>query len=192
METGKISILGAVKTFRNTFFDERGYLSEWFNAHDNNQDVFPDFTPKQLLFSQSKKGVVRGIHYSLAHEGQKKVLTAVSGKFLDILIDLRVGSPTFEHVNVIEISHEGGEILILPAGVGHAFQALDNNSTMAYALSVGYNPKSERTINPFDPHLDFSWKDDDFVISDKDRSAMSFEYAQSNNELPIFPSQELP
>ena len=89
MGTDKISILGAVKTFRNTFFDERGYLSEWFNANDNKQDVFPDFTPKQLLFSQSKKGVVRGVHYSLAHEGQKKILTAISGKFLDILIDLR-------------------------------------------------------------------------------------------------------
>ena len=184
-------IHGVSKTSRNTFPDERGYLSEWFNSKDFTQNDLTDFTPKQLLFSQSKKGVVRGIHYSLAIENQKKILTAISGTFLDILIDLRAGSPTFEQINVTEISNKGGEILIVPAGVGHAFQALENNSTMAYALSACYTPESERTITPFDSHLDFPWKNDKFIISDKDKLAMSYDYAKLNNQLPMFHSQEI-
>jgi dTDP-4-dehydrorhamnose 3,5-epimerase len=186
----RTTILGVSKTSRNTFPDERGYLSEWFNSNDFTQNNLADFTPKQLIFSQSKKGVIRGIHYRHSIESQKKVLTAISGKFMDVLIDLRVGSPTFKHVSVIEISDKGGEILIIPSGVGHAFQALEDNSIMAYALSAYHSPEAERTINPFDPHLDFPWKDDKLIISDKDKSAMSFEYAQLNNQLPIFHSQE--
>ena len=131
MDSHPTTILGVSKTSRSTFPDERGYLSEWFNSNELIQNSLADFTPKQLLFSQSKKGVVRGIHYRHSIESQKKVITAISGKFMDVLIDLRVGSPTFRHINVTEISDKGGEILIIPSGVGHAFQALEDNSTMA-------------------------------------------------------------
>ena len=191
MDSRPTTILGVSKTLRSTFPDERGYLSEWFNSNKLVQNNLGDFAPKQLLFSQSKKGVVRGIHYRHSIESQKKVITAVSGKFMDVLIDLRVGSPTFRHIKVTEISEKGGEILIIPSGVGHAFQALEDNSTMAYALSACYSPDAERTINPFDPHLDIPWEDGQLIISDKDRSAVSFDYAQLNNQLPIFRSQEL-
>lgn len=191
MVLGPTTILGVSKASRKTFPDKRGYLSEWFNSNEFTHDDFADFTPKQLLFSQSKKGVVRGIHYRHSFESQKKILTVISGKFIDILIDLRVGSPTFKHINVTKISDKGGEVLIIPTGVGHAFQALEDNSTMAYALSACYNTQAEKTINPFDPHLDFPWKDDKVVVSDKDKLAMSFDYARLNNQLPMFLSQGL-
>lgn len=183
------TILGFSKSSRKTFPDERGYLSEWFNSSEFIHDDFADFTPKQLIFSESKKGVVRGIHYRHSFESQKKILTAISGKFMDVLIDFRVGSPTFKYVNVTEISDRGGEILVIPTGVGHAFQALEDNSIMAYALSACYSPEAEKTINPFDPHLDIPWNDHKLIVSDKDKLAMSFDYAQLNNQLPIFRSQ---
>lgn len=184
-------ILGVSKLSRNTFPDERGYLSEWFNSNGVIQNNSAEFTPRQLIFSQSKKGVIRGIHYRQGTESQKKILTAISGKFMDILIDLRVGSPTFRHISLNEISDKGGEILIIPSGVGHAFQALEDNSIMTYALSDSFSPEAERTINPLDPNLNFPWENDNLIISDKDKSAMSFEYAQLNSQLPIFRPQEL-
>ena len=120
MTLEKLSITGAYVANHHVFPDERGIFREWFKSEEI-LSIDKNFTVKQANFSRSKRWVIRGIHYSLAPQGQAKIVTCASGSVLDVIVDLRLGSPTYLEVEYIELSEESGKVVYIPSGVGHGF-----------------------------------------------------------------------
>jgi len=153
------------------FPDNRGDFREWFSARSLPDSI--SFAPKQANVSTSKKGVIRGIHYSIAPAGQSKLVTCISGAVRDFFVDLRRDSDTFLKWGFVDLTPESGTSIYLGKGIGHGFQALEDSSTVAYLLDSEYQPDLEFAITPFDEQLNINWPLSEFELSDKDRRAPS-------------------
>jgi dTDP-4-dehydrorhamnose 3,5-epimerase len=187
MTTQELSILGAYVATHKVFPDERGLFREWFKAEEI-ATIDKDFSVQQANFSKSKQFVIRGIHYSLVPEGQAKIVTCASGRIIDVLVDLRVGSPTYLKIEYIELSDESGKVVFIPTGVGHGFIVESESAAVVYLTSSGYAPEYEKAINPTDPELGIIWPiplGALGVISKADTEAPTLVQAK---ELGIFPT----
>ena len=152
--------------------DDRGSFTEQFN-----QKVFNKAIGKQINFCQdnlafSKKGVIRGLHYQLPPFSQSKLVTAVQGTILDVVIDIRKGSHNFGKHFTLELSDQNQYQLFIPRGFAHGYITLSESSIFHYKVDQYHYPKSERGINPNDPNLKIDWKipKDDWIQSKKDKS----------------------
>ncbi len=144
----------------------------------------PPFPVAQVSLSTSRRGVVRGIHYCATPPGLAQYVYCPRGRALDFVVDVRVGSPTFGRWDVIELGPEG-RATYLPVGVGHAMVALEDETVMAYLLSGGYAPASERFLNPLDPALGLPIPAQPTpVVSDRDRGAPTLAEAEARGLLP--------
>lgn len=170
----------------NVFPDSRGYFYELFSETEKYTNLPINFIPQQSNVSMSKKGVLRGIHFSLAPEGQIKWLTCVSGSILDCVVDLRQGSSTFGQFQLIEISSADPHVLLIGSGIGHGFLSLEENTFVNYLLSSPYNPEYEIAINPLDEDLGIEWPIPEVTLSEKDKNAMSLKKARLLKKLPVF------
>jgi dTDP-4-dehydrorhamnose 3,5-epimerase len=101
--------------------------------------------------------VIRGIHYSLAPDGQVKVVTCTSGVIVDVLIDIRLNSPTYLQVEYIELSEESGRVIYIPSGVGHGFIVQSDSASVAYLTSSKFAPEYEKAVYLNDPELGIIW-----------------------------------
>ena len=158
-----------------TFFDSRGYFREWFKRSTFASHSGIDFTIEQSNLSISKKNVLRGIHFSVAKQGQAKWVTCVNGDVTDLVIDLRESSPTFMKHIFINLTAESGQAIYIPEGCGHAFLSNKDSSIVVYSLSSEYDPEKEFAINPLDPKLGINWPVEIPILSEKDRSAPNFD-----------------
>ncbi len=166
--------------------DERGFFREWFSA-DDFKSVGATYEIKQANFSQSKKNVVRGLHYSVATEGQAKIVNCVFGSVLDVVVDIREGSPTFGIVETIPLSADKGIVAVLPVGVAHGFSVLSESAGVAYLLTSPFNPSAELGITPLDSELGIEWGiHGDAILSEKDRTAPTLSERAAAGELPKF------
>jgi dTDP-4-dehydrorhamnose 3,5-epimerase len=159
--------------------DDRGFFREWFKFEEIRSRTGINFEVKQANHSQSRKGVVRGIHYSLAKDGQAKLVTCASGSFMDVVVDLRPESPTFKSHKTINLSGGDGKSILIGPGLGHGFIALEENSEIIYLMNSPYVSSDEHGINPFDIELGISWTDsgckkNEFILSRKDEIAPNF------------------
>lgn len=154
--------------------DERGFFREWFSSDEVHALLGRTFEVKQANISSSKKGVLRGIHFSQAREGQGKWIICVSGSIWDVVVDIRPSSATFKKWIGIELKGESGDAIFISEGLGHAFISLENNSCIAYLLTSPYSPADELEINPLDPDLAIAWPIENVFLSNKDASAPSF------------------
>ena len=137
MTLKKLNIDGAYIATHKVFPDERGIFREWFKSEEI-LSIDRNFEVKQANYSNSKRWVIRGIHYSLAPEGQAKVVTCASGSIIDVLVDLRIGSPTYLTVEYIELTEVSGEVIYIPTGVGHGFIVKSDFASVVYLTSSGY------------------------------------------------------
>lgn len=151
--------------------DERGYFREWFKAGEIKITTGFDFDVQQANISLSNKGVLRGIHYSLAKEGQGKWITCITGSIWDVVVDIRPASPTFKNWIGIELNANDGAALFISKGLGHAFMSLEDNSAIAYLLTSKYSPKEEFGIHPFDSELKIDWPLINPILSQNDATA---------------------
>jgi dTDP-4-dehydrorhamnose 3,5-epimerase len=184
----ELEIVGAYVATHRVYPDERGLFREWFKAEAISR-IDANFSVRQANYSKSRKSVIRGIHYSVSPEGQSKIVTCVNGLVTDVLVDLRVGSPTFLRVEYISLSDESGDVLYIPTGVGHGFIVESSSASVAYLASSTYAPTYEKAICPTDPSLGIRWpleSGQSGIISQTDRSAPSFLQVQSSGNLPIF------
>jgi dTDP-4-dehydrorhamnose 3,5-epimerase len=164
--------------------DIRGSFRETFR-----RDLFYDysqldFNPVQINSSLSKKGVLRGIHYSVSDAGQAKWISCLQGEIEDYVIDLRLGSPTFGEWKSITLSANNGLSLIIPTGFGHAFEARSDDCLVSYALTSSYDPETEMTISPHDPTIRVNWVHSTPEISDRDKFAPTLSQQVSNGNIP--------
>ena len=164
------------------FPDNRGNFREWFSARSLPDSI--SFAPKQANVSTSKRGVIRGIHYSIAPAGQSKLITCISGAVRDFFVDLRSDSDTYLEWGFVDLTPESGISIYLGKGIGHGFQALEDSSTVAYLLDSEYQPDLEFAISPFDEQLNINWPLSDFEISEKDKMAPSISELSNMGKLP--------
>ena len=168
--------------------DDRGLFREWFKLPDFSA-VDVDFCVRQANLSVSTRNVVRGLHYSLAPEGQAKVVTCVDGELDDVIVDIRVGSPTFGRVEVVRLAADTGRSVLLPAGVAHGFCVTSEHAALAYLLSSPFNAPFELGINPLDEELRVPWTlTGEPILSAKDANAPTWAQRRIADELPRFES----
>lgn len=185
MDVHELDVEGAYVFTPVQHGDDRGVFLELFKA-----DVFADqighrFDLKQANVSVSSQGVVRGIHFADVPPSQAKYVTCIAGQILDVVVDIRVGSPTFGQWRFVELNDENRRVAYLSEGLGHGFVALSDSATVMYLCSEGYNPGHERAINPLDPQLAIEWPTDaPLRLSPKDEAAPSFAEAQQSGLLP--------
>ena len=165
--------------------DARGRFTEWYRA-----DVLADAVGHGLPLAQanhsvSARGVLRGVHFALVPPGQAKYVYCPAGRVLDVVVDVRVGSPTFGAHDSVLLDGEAPRAVYISEGIGHAFLALEDGSSVTYLVSTGYSPGREFGISPFDPALGLPWPADVATeLSAKDRAAPTLAEAQEQGLLP--------
>jgi dTDP-4-dehydrorhamnose 3,5-epimerase len=133
----------------------------------------------------SARGVLRGVHFALVPPGQAKYVDCPAGKVLDVIVDVRVGSPTFGVHDAVVLDSEQPRAVYLAEGLGHAFVSLADDSSVTYLVSSGYSPGREFGINPMDPALALPWPTDlELEFSAKDQAAPTLAEAQAQGLLP--------
>jgi dTDP-4-dehydrorhamnose 3,5-epimerase len=169
--------------------DDRGIFREWFKREEIELKSRFDFSVAQANISVSNKGVIRGIHYSVAPEGQAKWITCASGSILDVIVDIRPNSPTYKKIEYVHLNGDDGRSLLIAHGLGHGFLSLEENSTIAYLLSSRYSPENELEIIPTDTDLNIDWhlqlvRGSALILSTKDAQAPTLKEREQNNQLP--------
>ena len=183
MKVSPLAIAGAWILESPLYPDERGIFREWFQLEALKENGIPAFEVRQTNTSISKKGVIRGIHYSPEINGQTKLVTCTSGSVLDVIVDLRPESITYGDHLEVELSESLGKCVYISSGLGHGFQALEDNSVVTYLLDKEYSPNNEFGINPVDLNLNIKWPLLDFHISEKDRTSANFSRINEGQDL---------
>jgi dTDP-4-dehydrorhamnose 3,5-epimerase len=168
--------------------DDRGMFLEWYRGDILTASTGRRFDIVQANHSRSKRGVLRGLHYADVPPGQAKFVYCPSGSVLDVVVDLRVGSPTFGDVDAVVLDDVDRRAVFIAEGLGHAFCALTDDTSLTYLVSSVYNPVAERAVSPLDPKLDLPWPIDapSLELSDKDRAAPTLAAALAAGELPDY------
>ena len=151
------------------FGDKRGYFSEVFRQWDFDKHVgHVDFVQDNESFSAY--GVLRGLHFQRGEWSQAKLVRVSRGRVLDVVVDLRSGSPTWGKHVAIELSADTGCQLFIPRGFAHGFVVLSDMAQFQYKVDNPYAPQSEATLRFDDPSLDIDWRiaPEEMVLSDKD------------------------
>ena len=184
MRATPLSIPGAYLVESPVWGDERGFFREWF-ASAALDEVGVAFDARQANLSVSSRDVVRGLHYSLAPEGQAKVVTCVLGEIDDVIVDVRVGSATFGAVEIVHLAADEGRSVVLPAGAAHGFCVTSERAALAYLLSSPYNAPLELEINPYDAQLAVAWTIAGApILSSKDAAAPTLAERLAASQLP--------
>ena len=150
--------------------DHRGYFVETFRA-----DKLEAFLGYKLNFGQdneskSSKGVLRGLHYQLAPHAQTKLVRVISGRVLDVAVDIRRNSPTFGQHVAVELTADNKRQMLVPRGFAHGFVVLEDDTIFAYKVDNYYSPECDRGIAFNDPALNIDWilKTEELKLSAKD------------------------
>lgn len=167
--------------------DGRGSFLEWFRGAEFCADVGHRMDVAQANCSVSRRGVIRGIHFSDVPPGQAKYVTCASGAIIDVVVDLRVGSPGFGRWQAVRLDDQTRSAVYISEGLGHAFAALSDQATVLYLCSTPYAPGREHGVHPLDRAIGIAWPTDiEPVLSDKDASAPSLAEAQAAGLLPDY------
>ena len=148
-----LAIDGAYEVTPVQHGDSRGVFLEWFKATTFREAVGRDLELAQANCSVSAAGVIRGIHFSDVPPGQAKYVMCVSGAVLDVVVDVRVGSPTFGRWDGVILDDVDRRGMFLAEGLGHAFMSLTEASTVVYLCSTPYAPGREHGVHPLDPAI---------------------------------------
>ena len=165
--------------------DSRGRFTEWYRADVLSEVTGSALVPAQANHSVSARGALRGVHFALVPPGQAKYIYCPAGQVLDVVVDVRVGSPTFGVHDSVLLDSEHPRALYLAEGLGHAFVSLADQSSVTYLISTPYAPDREFGVHPLDPALDLPWpKDLELELSAKDLAAPTLAEAQERGQLP--------
>ena len=167
--------------------DDRGVFLEAFKQSTFLEAVGHEFSLQQMNISVSKAGTVRGIHFADVPPGQAKYVQCLAGRILDVVIDIRVGSPSFGTWDAIELDDVERKGLYIAEGLGHAFCALSDSATVGYLCSEPFSRTREHGIHPLDPTLNLPWPDgQNSLLSAKDAAAPSLAEALARDLLPKY------
>ena len=183
-----MAVPGAWRFTPPVFPDARGLFVAPYQARHVAAAVGHGLEVAQANTSVSRRGVLRGIHYADVPPGQAKYVHCVAGAVLDVVVDIRVGSPTYGRWDAVRLDPATMSAVYLSEGLGHAFLALEDHTVTTYLCSTPYDPTAEHGVDPLDPALDLPWERyvarDDLVLSDKDRCAPTLAQAREAGILP--------
>lgn len=189
----ELAIPGSFVFTPRQFGDDRGLFLEWFKATPFAEAAGHPLDLQQANLSVSGAGVVRGIHFSDVPPGQAKYVMCPKGAVLDVIVDIRVGSPTFGRWDSVLLDDVNRKCVYLAEGLGHAFLSLEEESTVIYLCSSGYNPGVEHGIHPMDPEIGIDWPSIgrngealQFELSVKDAGAIGITEASDSGLLPRY------
>jgi dTDP-4-dehydrorhamnose 3,5-epimerase len=181
----RLSVPGSLLFTPKVFEDDRGTFLEWFRADALAAHLGHRLDLAQANLSTSRRGVVRGIHYADVPPGQAKYVTCVRGAVLDVVVDLRTGSPTFGRHAAVRLAADAPRAVYLTEGLGHGFCALTEDATVLYLCSTGYDADAEHGVHPLDAELALPWPTDlTPVLSAKDAAAPTLARARAAGALP--------
>jgi dTDP-4-dehydrorhamnose 3,5-epimerase len=173
MEFCKTKIDGVLVLKPKVFPDERGFFFESYSEKNFLEEgLFLDFVQDNISFS--KKGTIRGLHYQVGEYAQGKLCQVLSGKVLDVAVDVRFDSPTFGEYVAVELSGENHNQIWIPPGFAHGFSVLSETAVFHYKCTAFYSKQDERAILFNDPDLNIDWKVDALNISEKDLKGKAF------------------
>jgi dTDP-4-dehydrorhamnose 3,5-epimerase len=157
VEVRELSVPGALELTPVQHGDDRGVFLEWFR-----EDVFLEAVGHPLHLAQancsvSGAGTLRGIHFAELPPSQAKFVTCLHGAAFDVVVDLRVGSPSYGLWDAVLIDDRARRAVYLPEGVGHAFLALEDQTAVNYLCSAPFDPAREHAIHPLDPEIGIEW-----------------------------------
>jgi dTDP-4-dehydrorhamnose 3,5-epimerase len=163
------------------FEDSRGYFFESY-SEKNFSELGISIRFVQDNESSSLYGVIRGLHYQLNPFAQTKLIRVLKGKILDVVVDIRKGSPSFGKSFSLELTEENKKQLFIPAGFAHGFSVLSKKAIVFYKCDQFYNKENEAGIRFDDPQLNIDWRipEGKAVISDKDEKLPSLADCKSN------------
>lgn len=167
--------------------DDRGHFNEWFRSAEFDKDLGYSLDLRQVNSSVSRKGVIRGIHFTDVPPGQAKYVFCPNGAILDIIVDLRVGSPTFLRWEAVQLDETERHAVFLEHGLGHGITALTDTATAVYLCTSSYTPTADHEVNPMDPEIAIAWPEDTAaILSAKDADAPSLADAMRSGILPTY------
>jgi dTDP-4-dehydrorhamnose 3,5-epimerase len=155
--------------------DERGYFARTFCTTEfKNTGI--DFQIVQANTGFTKyRGTVRGLHYQVKPHREAKLIRCIRGAIYDVMVDLRSDSPTYLRWYGIEIFEGDDTMILVPEGLAHGYQTLQNNTEIFYLVNQFYTPRAEKGIRWDDPAFNIEWPiKDNVIISDKDRNWPDF------------------
>jgi 5-epimerase len=188
VQVRELAVQGAYEFAPRVFTDDRGAFVSPFQerafVRATGHRLFP---LAQTNHSRSARGVVRGVHFTATPPGTAKYVHCSRGRALDLVVDLRVGSPTFGRWDACELDEESLRSVYLPVGLGHAFVALEDPTVMTYLVSTGYTAEHELAVDVLDPRLGLPLPPDLGVLrSPRDVAAPTLAEAQRAGLLPQY------
>jgi 5-epimerase len=188
MRVRELAIAGAYEFTPDIHHDDRGYfLSPFQEPTFHTVTGGRPFPLAQTNHVRSRRGVVRGVHFTATPPGSAKYVYCPRGRGLDMIIDIRVGSPTFGQWDSCVLDDRDFRAVYFPVGIGHAFVALEDDTTTAYMISRSYVPELERAVHPLDPALGLPIPADlTPVLSPRDVIAPTLAEAERAGLLPAY------
>ncbi|MBR5441269.1 MAG: dTDP-4-dehydrorhamnose 3,5-epimerase [Prevotella sp.] len=179
MEYRKTEIEGVFVIEPRVFGDERGYFFEAWKQQEFEENV-GKVNFMQDNESKSVRGVLRGLHYQKGEFSQAKLVRVISGRVLDVAVDLRKSSPTFGKYVAVELSDENKRQFFIPRGFAHGFLVLSDEAVFTYKVDNPYAPQAEASILWNDLTLAIDWQvsPENLILSQKDREATPFAEAE--------------
>ncbi|MDX3660820.1 dTDP-4-dehydrorhamnose 3,5-epimerase family protein [Streptomyces sp. ID05-26A] len=186
MKVRTLAVEGALEFTPQVFGDDRGkFLSPFQEAAFAEATGSPLFPVRQTNHSVSARGVVRGIHYTTTPPGCAKYVYCAAGSAIDVVVDIRAGSPTFGRWDSVRMDQNHHRTLYFPVGVGHAFIALEDNTVMSYMISGTYVAEHELALDVLDPALGLPVPPNP-ILSERDGAAITLAQAQEQGLLPDY------
>jgi dTDP-4-dehydrorhamnose 3,5-epimerase len=169
MQVTKTEIPGVLIVSPRRIVDARGFFSETFQAERYASAGMP-YPFVQDNWSRSRRGVLRGLHLQNPR-AQGKLVSVISGRVLDVAVDVRVGSPTFGRHVAVELSDDNGIQFYMPRGCAHGFIVLSENADFLYKCDDYYSPQDEIVVRWNDPALGIDWRISEPLLGARDAAA---------------------
>ena len=185
MSARELDIAGAWEITPKLHSDSRGLFFEWFTDAGFSGFAGHRFDMRQANCSVSAAGVLRGVHFAQLPPSQAKYVTCVRGSVFDVVVDIRLGSPTFGQWDSVLLDDTDRRSIYLSEGLGHAFLALEDNSTVMYLCSAPYAPRREHTILATDLGIDWPGAHEP-ILSERDAAAPTLDQARAAGLLPTW------
>ena len=176
MQLFKCKLDGLILIKPKKITDNRGFFCEVFRKNRLEELINEKITFCQSNLSKSVYGTIRGLHYQTYPFSQSKLVSAVKGEILDVVIDIRKKSNTYGKIYSVILNDKNNFRLFIPKGFAHGFSVLSETATILYNVDNYYNKESDRGINPLDTELAIDWKikNNKRIISAKDQSLPNF------------------
>ncbi len=185
MTARELAVPGAWEITPQLHTDRRGLFFEWFTETEFAGLAGHRFDMRQANYSVSAAGVLRGLHFATLPPGQAKYVTCARGAVFDVVVDIRVGSPTFGQWDSVLLDDRERRSVYLSEGLAHAFLALEDDATLVYLCSTPYDRDREHTIRASDPALGIEWPAvGELVVSERDAAAPTLDEMRAAGLLP--------